>query len=241
MNPKFPSSQNILNSISNTHSRLMKISNDINIPNSMKLITTPHKWLIQIHTHSYGEIIHTLNILKEPYIGGKDLGSSSETDRDPINRSILCWTVFIWWDALSTNCSVDNFAFTSLDDKFAPTLELASFPPLTTTHISSWSNSLGASCNTHTAPSLVEVGLRAQNAIWIFRAPRGINFNTFKVNFFFTVHNYFQGRSYHVIATAVAAVEDLVLGFSLSSCSLPSSVFMVRHMNNPDANQILKQ
>jgi hypothetical protein len=53
MNPKC--SRNLLNSISNTHWRLMKISNDTNIPNSMKLIITPHKWLIQIHTHSYGE------------------------------------------------------------------------------------------------------------------------------------------------------------------------------------------
>ncbi len=85
MNPKL-SSQNLLNSISNTHWRLMKISDDTNIPNSMKLITTSHKWLIQIHTHNYVEIIHTLNISKQPYIGGKDLSSSSETNRDPIDR-----------------------------------------------------------------------------------------------------------------------------------------------------------
>jgi hypothetical protein len=35
-------------------------------------------------------------------------------------------------------------------------------------------------------PFLVEVGLRAQNAILIFRAPLGINFNTFKVKIFFS-------------------------------------------------------
>jgi hypothetical protein len=39
----------------------------------------------------------------------------------------------------------------------------------------------------------------------------------------------------------MAAEEDLVLGFSLNSDSLPSSVFMLQHMNNPNANQILKQ
>jgi hypothetical protein len=38
---------------------------------------------------------------------------------------------------------------------------------------------------------LVEVSLRPQNRIWIFRAPRGIIYNTFKVKIFFIVHNYF--------------------------------------------------
>ncbi len=37
----------------------------------------------------------------------------------------------------------------------------------------------------------MEVGLRPQNGIWIFRAPRGIIQNTFKVKIYFTVHNYF--------------------------------------------------
>jgi hypothetical protein len=55
---------------------------------------------------------------------------------------------------------------------------------------------------------LVEVGLRAQNAIWNFRVPRGIISNTFKVKIFFSCclsfttlelscHNYMENPLLH--------------------------------------------
>jgi len=52
-----------------------------------------------------------------------------------------------------------------------------------------------------------------------FQGITGITFNTFKVKIFFTVHNYIQARSQSLPCyRAVAAAEDLVLGFSFFCC-----------------------
>jgi len=47
-----------------------------------------------------------------------------------------------------------------------------------------------------------------QNRIWIFRAPRGIIYNTFKVKIFFTVHKYFLILLIFLVVIAVGEWKE---------------------------------
>jgi hypothetical protein len=69
--------------------------------------------------------------------------------------------------------------------------------------------------------SSMEVGLKVQNAIQIFRAPHDINYNTLKIKIFegsSIIICKFDRNHYHVIVTTLVTIEDLVLRFNFSFC-----------------------